>query len=114
MERMALPLPELLSGPPVNGSVRFNREVEPMDEHKGQQQGPQTHAEGEHGDKTHTEFIEELHGRHGGSEESEGAPQGSKDFDEFGRPIPGRHRLHEDREQHDEAEKNSEANRLRR
>ena len=85
-----------------------------MDNEQGQQKGPQKHAEGQHGDKTHAEFIEGLHGRHGGSEESEGAPQGSNDADEFGRPITGRHRLNEDREQHDEAEKNSEANRLRR
>jgi len=85
-----------------------------MDNPKGEQQGAQKHAEGQHGDKTHTEFIEGLHGRHGGSEESEGAPQGQNDFDEFGRPTPGHHRLDEDREQHDEAEKNSEANRLRR
>jgi hypothetical protein len=85
-----------------------------MDKQKGQQQGAPTHAEGQHGDKTHTEFIEELHGKHGGSEESEGAPQGQNDFDEYGRPTGGHHRLHEDRQQHDEAEKNSEANRLRR
>ena len=46
----------------------------------------------------------------GGSEESEGAPQAeNSDL-----PIAGHHRLSEDREQHDEAEKNSEANRLRR
>ena len=84
-----------------------------MANHDGQQKesqkGPQDHAEGQHGDKTHTEFIESLHGRHGGSEESEGSPQEHSD-----EPIAGNHRLHEDREQHDEAEKNSEANRLRR
>jgi hypothetical protein len=85
-----------------------------MSKRKGRQQGPQTHAEGEHGDKTHSEFIEEIHGRHGGSEESEGSPQGGNDFDAFGRPTGGHHRLDEDREQHDEAERNSEANRLRR
>jgi hypothetical protein len=32
--------------------------------------------------------------------------------DAFGRPHPGHHRLTEDREQHDAAEKDSEANRL--
>jgi hypothetical protein len=32
----------------------------------------------------------------------------------YGQPVRGRHRLQEDREQHDEADKNSEANRLRR
>jgi hypothetical protein len=30
----------------------------------------------------------------------------------FGQPVPGHHRLFEDREQHDEAEKDSETNRL--
>lgn len=81
---------------------------------KGTQQGAQNHAEGQHGDKTHTEFIEDLHGKHGGSEESEGVPQGQNDADVYGRPIHGHHRLSEDREQHDEADKNSETNRLRR
>ena len=91
-----------------------------MGKRDGEQKGAQTHAEGQHGDKTHNAFIDDLHGRHGGSEESEGAPQNgnaanaANDVDAYGRPISGHHRLHEDREQHDEAEKNSEANRLRR
>jgi hypothetical protein len=85
-----------------------------MDKQPGQQQGMPTHGEGQQGDQTHTEFIEDLHGKHGGSEESEGVPQGQNDFDEYGRPTGRHHRLHEDRQQHDEAEKNSEANRLRR
>jgi hypothetical protein len=80
---------------------------------EGAQQGAQDHGEGQHGDKTHSQFIEDLHGKHGGSEESEGAPQGQNDVDAYGRPITGHHRLREDREQHDEADKNSEANRLR-
>ena len=78
------------------------------------QKGAQKHAEGEHGDKTRSAFIKGLHGKHGGSEESEGAPQDQNDTDAYGRPIEGRHRLREDREQHDEADRNSEANRLRR
>ena len=77
------------------------------------QKGPQNHAEGQHGDKTHSAFIEGLHGKHGGSEESEGAPQDQNDADVYGRPVHGHHRLQEDREQHDEADRNSEANRLR-
>ena len=76
--------------------------------------GAQNHAEGQHGDKTHSEFIDGLHGKHGGSEESEGSPQNQKDADVYGREIEGHHRLQEDREQHDEADRNSEANRLRR
>ena len=77
------------------------------------QPGPQQHAEGQQGEKAHQAFIESLHGKHGGSEESEGAPQDGGDVDAFGRPHAGRHRLTEDREQHDEGEKNSEFNRLR-
>ena len=80
----------------------------------GRQAGPQDHAEGQHGGKTHNAFIDGLHGRHGGSEESEGAPQAENQADSTERPIAGHHRLFEEREQHDEAEKNSEANRLRR
>jgi hypothetical protein len=83
-----------------------------MGKRDGHQQGAQPHDETGHGDKTHAAFIDGLHGKHGGSEESEGSPQGSDSVDAYGRPIPGRHRLEEDREQHDEAEKNSEANRL--
>ena len=88
-----------------------------MSKHDGQQQGAQDHDEGQHGDKTHGAFIEGLHGRHGGSEESEGAPQAENAGDPTnapGGPIAGHHRLFEEREQHDEAEKNSESNRLRR
>ena len=77
------------------------------------QKGAQNHAEGQRGDKTHSAFLEELHGKHGGSQESEGAPQDQNDTDVYGQPIKGHHRLREDREQHDEADRNSEANRLR-
>ncbi|HXT16120.1 MAG TPA: hypothetical protein VN706_10860 [Gemmatimonadaceae bacterium] len=70
-------------------------------------------VEGRHGDKTHSEFIESLHGKHGGSEESEGSPQDENNTNNTDRPIAGHHRLSEDRQQHDEAEKNSESNRLR-
>lgn len=85
-----------------------------MGKRDGQQPGPQQNAEGQHGSKTHSEFIEGLHGRHGGSEESEGSPQAENQGDSNDRPIAGHHRLFEDREQHDEAEKNSESDRLRR
>jgi hypothetical protein len=75
----------------------------------GKRRAPRTvqnHAEGEHGDKTRREFLKEL----AGSEEPD--VRHASDADEFGRPVTGRHRLQEDRQQHDEAEKNSEANRL--
>jgi hypothetical protein len=88
-----------------------------MAKSRGDQKGPQSHAEGQQGEKTHNAFLEERHGRHGGSPESEGAPQEEPgpeptDVNVYGQPVLGHHRLFEDRQQHDEAEKNSEANRL--
>jgi hypothetical protein len=63
--------------------------------------GPQQHAEGQHGEKTHKRFIETLQeGRTIGEE-------GPEKRTESG-PVEGHHRLHQDRQQHDEAEKNSE------
>jgi hypothetical protein len=85
-----------------------------MAKRRGRQPGPQDHGEGQHGSKTHNAFIDGLHGRHGGSEESEGAPQPENQADGAERPIAGHHRLFEDREQHDEAEKNSETSQVRR
>ena len=74
-----------------------------MGKRDGQQKGPQTHAEGQHGEEAHSRFIEQLHeGRRPSSQELGSAS------------LKGRHRLDEDREQHDEADKNSEKNRLNR
>jgi hypothetical protein len=58
--------------------------------------GPQRHAEGMHGEATHRRLVEQLQeGAHG---ELQAEPS----------DVEGRARLHQDREQHDEAEKNSE------
>ena len=70
---------------------------------KRSQKGPQAHAEGEHGGKTHARFMDQLR---------EGEPRESRESEiernrERGAREGGR-RLVEDREQHDEAEKNSE------
>jgi hypothetical protein len=72
-----------------------------MGKRDGRQKGAQRHAEGQHGVKAHARFIESLQeGREAATSELEAqSPEGA-------------HRLHEDREQHDEAEKNSEKNRL--
>jgi hypothetical protein len=94
-----------LTGEPSPGAPK---EFADMAKRSSNQKGPQRHAEGQHGSKTHAAFLEGRHGRHGGSLESEGAPQDESDFDVYGQPRQGRHRLDEDREQHDEAEKNSE------
>ena len=59
--------------------------------------GPQRHAEGQHGEKTHRHFIQQLHQA---AALREPATERA--------PIEGHHRLSEGREQHDEAEKSSE------
>ena len=76
--------------------------------------GPQRHAEGQHGDKAHAAFLEEIHKNDRTAANAADPAPHERDFDEFGVPTPGRHRLQEDRQQHDEAEKNSEHNRERR
>jgi hypothetical protein len=71
-----------------------------MGKRNGRQKGAQTHAEGQHGSKAHARFIESLH---------EGRPPAASE-----NPTPaaeGGRRLREGREQHDEADRNSEKNR---
>jgi len=71
------------------------------------QKGPQAHAEGQHGDKTHARLMEQLHeGPHDESREAKIARDRENSANSGGR------RLVEDREQHDEAEKNSEHTQL--
>jgi hypothetical protein len=72
------------------------------DDQKGNQQGPQQHAEGQQGEKTRRRFQEQLHS----GEHHETAHREAK------HPNDGGHRLFEQREQHDEADLNSEKNRL--
>jgi hypothetical protein len=71
-----------------------------MGNRKKRDPGPQHHAEGQHGERTHRRFVEQL-------QEGTGASAGARKQTESG-PVEGHHRLHQDREQHDEAEKNSE------
>ena len=71
------------------------------------QKGPQAHAEGQHGEKTHARFIEQ---QHEGEHRESRADRAQQDRDRAA--ATGGRRLVEDREQHDEAEKNSEHNRL--
>lgn len=69
------------------------------------QKGPQAHAEGQHGEKTHQAFIQGLHSR----QRDEGADDVAQKGSPYGaNPNDGGKRLGTDREQHDEAEKNSE------
>jgi hypothetical protein len=74
-----------------------------MSKRNGRQKGAQRHAEGQHGDKAHARFIESLH---------EGRPPAERKV--ATRRGAGARRLNEDRQQHDDADKNSEKNRLNR
>ena len=73
---------------------------------KGRQKGAQRHAEGEHGEKTRARLREDLQSRPSERGEPESAPHES--------PDPASERLFSGREQHDEAELNSEKTRLSR
>jgi hypothetical protein len=73
-----------------------------MQTNDGHQKGPQDHAEGEHGEKTHNKIIEQL--------QSGGHPEPPKEPHHHGVV----HRLTEPRRQHDQAEKRSEKTRLSR
>ena len=75
-------------------------------QHRGRQKGPQAHAEGQQGEKTHRAF---LAGRRSHREEG---TVGDEVVRGRSGAHGGRHRLTEDRQQHDEAEKNSEQTRL--
>ena len=70
-----------------------------MGNRKPHDTGPQRHAEGQHGEKTHRRFVDQL---------QESRTRDGDDEATEPRDIEGHHRLHQDREQHDEAEKNSE------
>jgi len=76
-------------------------------EHEGDQRGAQSHAEGEYGDVAREANRDRVH-------HSERQADGAGD--DASEPPPtadGRHRLSEDRQQHDEADKNAEKNRAR-
>ena len=72
-----------------------------MKDRTNDQQGAQQHAEGEYGDRARERNQEQLQER-------------LADVDETDAPTPraGKHRMYEGREQHDEADKNREKNRL--
>jgi len=74
-----------------------------MGKRDGRQKGAQRHAEGQHGEKAHSRFIESLH---------EGRPPSASELGTASKGGPERSR--EEREQHDEAERNSEKSRVER
>jgi len=82
-----------------------------MQNREGVQKGPQDHAEGQHGSKTHSKFLEQL--QSGNDSTPENSENGT---DRLKNPAHhnANHRLFEERQQHDEAEKKSEKTRLHR
>jgi hypothetical protein len=82
-----------------------------MQNREGVQKGPQDHAEGQHGAKTRSKILEQLHSGNGVVKgDSQSQEQSTSDV---GRHAAA-HRLFDQRQQHDEAEKNSEKTRLNR
>jgi hypothetical protein len=80
-----------------------------MSKRDGHQPGPQDHAEGAHGSKTHQAFLQQLHSKANAPVADEPVSPESK-TEKHG----SQRRLAQDRQQHDEAEKNSEKTRLSR
>jgi hypothetical protein len=83
-----------------------------MQNRDGVQKGPQDHAEGQHGAKTRSKILEQLH-----SGNAIGAVDPNKNGLDPSKSVTNHtatHRLFEERQQHDEAEKNSEKTRLNR
>jgi len=79
-----------------------------MQNRDGVQKGPQDHAEGQHGAKTRSKILEQLHSGNGAvNGNSEDVPERPKNLAQHN----AAHRLFEGRQQHDEAEKNSEKTR---
>jgi hypothetical protein len=97
--------------PNVMGTDRNREEARLMQNKDGVQKGPQDHAEGQHGSKTHNKFLEQLKTGNGVPPEEE---QNGPDPKKTPAHHNAAHRLFEQRQQHDEAEKNSEKTRLHR
>ena len=75
-----------------------------MKDQSNNQPGAQRHPEGGYGDAARKANLDRLHTSQDADADDETVEQ----------PREGRHKIHEDRQQHDEADKNSEKNRLAR
>jgi hypothetical protein len=84
-----------------------------MQNRDGVQKGPQDHAEGQHGSKTRSKILEQLHSGNGNGATPENPPIPPEPTKHLAHHNSA-HRLFEERQQHDEAEKNSEKTRLNR
>jgi hypothetical protein len=108
----------LLGNRHVDCASRPHQEVAMKNrEHDGDQPGAQTHAEGEYGERARGANRERIHHAERDERDERDANDAndvSGDESESSTASnDGRHRLREDRQQHDEADKNSEKNRAR-
>lgn len=85
-----------------------------MQNRDGVQKGPQDHAEGQHGSKTRSKILEQLHSSNGAAADNSENGDGTKHDENHKAHHHSAHRLFEARQQHDEAEKHSEKTRLHR
>lgn len=85
-----------------------------MQNRDGVQKGPQDHAEGQHGSKTRSKILEQLHSGNGATINNSENGDGIQRDEQNKTHHHSAHRLFEARQQHDEAEKNSEKTRLHR
>lgn len=85
-----------------------------MQNKDGVQKGPQDHAEGQHGSKTRSKILEQLHSGNGTKPDTNGAIPNPIEPVKSPAHHNAAHRLFEERKQHDAAEKNSEKTRLHR
>jgi hypothetical protein len=91
------------SAGPHHDPVTQESRMSQNERQQGRQKGAQQHAEGQHGEAAHERLIEEL---------ESGAPRREAGDRSSHEGAPGKHRLFEGREQHDEADQNSDRNRL--
>jgi hypothetical protein len=97
--------------PTVVKTNRNSEEAKLMQNRDGIQKGPQDHAEGQHGSKTRSKILEQLQSGNGATpDQSQNGAERPKNLAHHN----AAHRLFEERQQHDEAEKNSEKTRLHR
>ena len=81
-----------------------------MPKRDGQQKGAQTHPQGGHGDRTHSKIVEQLNSGRAGTDKQ---PASDKTGNPAAVNSKGKSHLYEDRQQHDEADKNSDKDRIR-
>jgi hypothetical protein len=82
-----------------------------MPKRDGNQKGAQQHPQGGHGDRTHAKIVEQLNSGRPDADDQ------AKPVNATGKPAAvnakGKSHLYEDRQQHDEADKNSDKDRIR-